>query len=193
MPSDALSRFAETIIKQANDIKNQNIQNAAKRSKDKFNAQRAEIKQRSNDEMRAALSKIKSEVSRRAAAAEEEYKTNLLKRRNQICDEVFGEAKKRLEEFTGSADYADWFSRTLSDAFSEINAADAVCTVLPRDRALAESFGARFDVKTTNNDIIGGFTLESRSMKLFCDCTLSAELERQKERFYTESGLTVGD
>lgn len=193
MPSDALSRFADTIIKQANDIKNQNIQKAAKRNKDEFDLRRAEIKQRVNDEMRSAISKIRSEASRRAAAVEEEYRVNLLKRRNQICGEVFGEAAERLREFTGSADYSDWFSRTLSDAFSKINAADAVCTVTQRDSALAEAFGAHLTVKTTNNDIIGGFTLESRSMKLFCDCTFSAELERQKELFYAESGLTVGD
>ncbi len=191
MPSDALSRFAETIIKQANDIKNQNIQKAAKRNKDEFDARRAEIKQKANEEVRSAISKIRSEASHRAAAVEEENRVNLLKRRNQICDEVFGEAAERLREFTGSADYSDWFSRTLSDAFSKINAADTVCTVVPRDKALAESFGARLTVNTTNSDIIGGFTLESRSMKLFCDCTFSAELERQRERFYAESGLTI--
>lgn len=191
MPKDALSRFAETIIKQANDNKNQSIEHASKKNREKRAAIEAEIRQSSKKELQAAVSKIKGETAKRAAAVESEYRINLLKRRNQICEEVFAEAKARLAEFTGSADYDDYFRRMLSEAFSLIDSDDAVCTVLERDRVLAEAFGASLTVETTADDIIGGFTLKSESRRLFCDCTLSAKLDEQRDYFYSVSGLNI--
>lgn len=189
MPNDALSRFAEIIIHQATENKNQNIERQAQKNSAELRAGKAEIKQRSLDEMNRAAMGIKSRTAKRLAAVENEYRVNLLKRRNQICEEVFSEAKARLAEFVVSEEYAGWFGRTLSEACAEINAPDTVCTVSERDKKLIPPHIA---IEVTNDDIIGGFTLRSDSEKLFCDCTLAARLQAQREHFYASSGLTIG-
>lgn len=191
MPNNALSRFAETIIRQANDNKNNNIEQAARKNKAKLDAQISEIRRRSNEELRNAFVKIKSDTVKRIAVTENEYRVGLLKRRAQICDEVFEAVSAKLTEFTASADYADWFRHSLSEAFAQINADDTVCIAAERDKTLAEAFEARLTIETASENIIGGFKLKSESLNLSCDCTLLSKLNEQKEYFYTASGLII--
>ncbi len=192
MPNDALTRFAETIIRQASENKNETIEREMQKSKSELDEARAEIRRQSNLEMQRAFVKIKNDAARRVAAAKTEYRANLLKRRAQICDEVFAEAKARLGEFVLSDGYGEWFSKSLSESLEKTDADDAVCTVLRRDEAAAKSMGARLRVEVTDKDIIGGFTLRSEKRRLLCDRTLAAALDEQRDYFYSASNLTIG-
>lgn len=140
------------------------------------------------------VQKAKSEVARTYASKEQEMKKELLLMRQEILDDVFSEARLKLQAFTKTADYEQFLSRCAAKLAAMFTQDDTIFFVKEADlehvSLITEAFGKRCTVQKERL-LIGGLLAESPSLGLVADLSLDSMLEAQQPWFEKNSGLAV--
>lgn len=168
------------------------------------------IKKETDDFVSAELEKIRAaakENAKSAAKAEagkiseqsntDTYKTRIelmnqiVSKRKKIADKVFSKALKEIKEFTKKAEYVDFLKKSVNSIKESIGD-DAVIFISPEDEKykamlLELCSGIEFDKSIK----LGGCRGVSAENSMRADDTLDSRFEKQKEEFYSYSGLSV--
>lgn len=155
-----------------------------------------EILQKENrNYIKNRLHKENAKISRELAQREQELKKKILKRRTEITELVFEQAKEKLKEFTTTAEYKTLVKKQAQKAAKLFDCEDAVVLIRMKDEAIkAEieaSFGKKCDFISDDDIKIGGIQVKSQSLGIMADLSLDAMLEEEKEWFRENSGLSV--
>lgn len=138
--------------------------------------------------------RAKSEVVRSYASKEQELKKELLLMRQEILDDVFSEARLKLQEFTKTEDYRQFLSRCAEKLAAMFTGDDTVFFVKETDLGhaplITKAFGKSCTVEKERL-LIGGLMAESPSLGLVADLSLDSMLEAQQPWFEKNSGLAV--
>lgn len=145
------------------------------------------------------IQKTMADVNNRIAAdtsrAIAEGKQRVFTRRQQIEDEVFAKATRKLSAFTESDQYPAFLTKCAVNISRVLKAEDVVLYVCECDlkykKKLRDYFGQNCEVLPSDTIQIGGIMGHSRSRGLVADETIDTRLEQQREWFYEHSGLTV--
>ena len=194
MAKDSLTNFANVLYSEAAKQKQQAAQELEDKKKEALDKAAADAEKRYNKEIKKYESGLEYEVKLDISRREAELSKVLRQNRSAAAEQVFEAAAYKLGEFTKTPEYGEY----LKFKFGELAAAfesgdDTVCVVRKDDAELVREICPVPVSKYEDapNDIIGGFMLKSRGLKLFADCTLKSELEKQKGVFCKISGLII--
>lgn len=191
---DALEKMKETILQEAQ-LKSAEIIEAAKQDAEKILQEaRAEAAKKRDDELAGARETAEENARRVATLADLDARKQLLAVKEELIDEAFGEAKRRLASLEPEA-YNRYLKQALFDA-----AGDSCGEVIMSDRdrlAIGESIirevnsrlakaGRKGKVRLadTSGDFIGGFILNLGKVEV--NCTFDAILAREYEALLVE-------
>ena len=135
--------------------------------------------------------KIASELSR----AENASRKKTFVRRQEIENEVFEEAEKKLIEYTKTDEYLKRLKNSAKQTAQKLTSEDTVLFVKESDLKysdeLQKAFGRQCRVESSDDIIIGGMIGISHTMGLLVDETIDSRLQQQREWFFENSGLKV--
>ncbi|MGN0537748.1 MAG: V-type ATP synthase subunit E [Acutalibacteraceae bacterium] len=140
------------------------------------------------------MAEIKTEISASLSKQEAASRKELFIRRNEIMNEVFAKAEKKLQEFVKTEKYKPLLLDSVKQMSSVLNG-NVTLYVRKEDLNLSaeiqKTFGKDCTVEADDKIQIGGIIGKSFSMGLIADESLDAKLAEQKEWFCSHSGLRV--
>lgn len=128
-------------------------------------------------------------VSKRMA----ELNSELRRCRDRVSKEVFDDVEKRLYDFVKTDAYKAYLVRKFDSVKAEFNEGNTVCMALDTDIMLIKELCPieNIEIKATDDDIIGGFTLINNELGILADCTIRSDFDEQKDLFPEISGLVI--
>lgn len=135
--------------------------------------------QKADDELHAAAYKTAQSKNKELAAASMDTKKKLIIRRNELLRELFDGVERRIAEFTGSADYADYLIREIKN----VSTPGLTVRLAPADMAHAQAVAdaAGVEVQAGAEDMLGGFiAVKGRGV---LDHSFRSRLEGERESF----------
>ena len=132
-------------------------------------------------------------LSRNVAKQNEIKNAKINEKRQAIVEQVFQDAKAKLETYTQSETYQQHLFSSLKKANETLDLSDAVLYLNAQDMQLANT------IKTVVKDTcvlqekaqIGGYVLEVKKAGVIVDESFDSLLEDQRDWFYNNSGLIV--
>lgn len=119
----------------------------------------------------------------------------LLRRREELTNQLFEDVAARLREYAKTPEYADALAGTARRLAEQYPVHGSQVYFCPADRArlpeLQQIFGAGCTVTPSEQIRLGGLILENKSAGLVVDETLDSRLSDQRRWFYANSGMTL--
>ena len=193
MAKDRLSQFANVLIEEA-DAKRNKIEEELRKKKNQRLKQEDE---RLNIYFDSAIKSGKAELEHQKhlylTRREEELHKTLLQNRQKTFNHVFDEVKNNVKAFTKTPEYEKMMITEFKDASSYFKReqGETICTVMQCDLEFVKKNFVFPEIifNCSEQDFLGGFTLENAALRLFADCTLASKIEEQKKIFYKTSDL----
>lgn len=138
------------------------------------------------------LNELKNFSATEASQAKLKTKKELLMKRQDLVENVFAEAKKRIDTFVSSDEYEKYLYRKLS----EIDAvkADSVFYVKKNDIDLMKKVLSLKNLNNTVNEsiiMVGGFIMLNKADNIEYDYTFDTKIKEVKQWFQNNSGFTL--
>ncbi len=141
------------------------------------------------------MTDIKTQIAADLSRAETASRRETFVRRQEIENEVFAKAAKKLEEYTKTDRYLKALEKSAKQISNELNADDVVLKVRKDDlvhkNKIFLAFGKKCEIVASNDIMIGGIIGVSKKLGLLADETLDSKLSAQHEWFCENSGLKV--
>lgn len=139
---------------------------------------------------------VRASVVRELSARELAARRRLFEERVSIEEEVFAEARKRLQTFASGAGYDDYLTRAAKKASQLLPDGGVILRVRPADESkggLLRDAIPGCTIECDTSIAVGGFTAEDTVRGVLIDMTLDSRLEQQRENFRRTAGLTIED
>lgn len=153
-----------------------------------------EAKRDATMQMNQELSEISSIASAEISETHSESTKKLIAIRDGYVNQIFSQAKLKLEEFVNSKDYEAFLAGKMEKA-AAYGFDRSVLKLRKKDLAFKEKltaiYGHDISVEITDDIQIGGFIIENKAEKIVIDESLDSALENQKDWFYKNSGLII--
>ena len=141
------------------------------------------------------MSDINTEIASELSRAESSSRKKIFVRRQEIEQEVFQDAGKKLLGFTKTDKYVSFLEKSAKAIAALLDADDVVLLIRKEDTKFADrirkAFGRKCKCEPTDEITFGGMMGMSRSLGRVADETLDSRLQMQHEWFYENSGLKV--
>ncbi|MBR5427949.1 MAG: V-type ATP synthase subunit E [Clostridia bacterium] len=185
----------EKIIKEINRAADSQVSKIKKETASYLRTELRKAETQAKQEISAAqftvLDKLTEQMNADLAASEKEETQALLRRRAEITDEVFSEARSRLIRFTESDEYIAFLQKSAKTIRSAIGEGSVFYLRSGDEKHYPALREFCAEIRADKNIAIGGIRAENRETGLTADDTLDMRLSLQKQRFYEESGLSV--
>ncbi|MBR6407753.1 MAG: V-type ATP synthase subunit E [Clostridia bacterium] len=174
----------KTIKEETDRLRRSELKKARLRARDEID----ELTARERDSRRA-------EISRKYADKSSESKREMLMHRDGILDSVFEDVRKKLAEFSGSEKYGAWLVGNIVRAAKIVDADDMELYLKKGDEKYADEAAkaakASFEIKTDEDNMLGGFKIVSRSCGICANDTLESRLQDNRDWFLRQFGGDV--
>lgn len=193
---DKLERFAEVINKNAMAQCKKIDKQTAKLRKKQLAEIEAEITGETEKKLSYETERLQNQTNREISALRQESTRKLHTCRDEITETVFRKAEQRLVEFTKSEAYDAYLCECIRQL---TQAVDGKLTFLVRDcdvekaKKMVGSISPESEVKASADIRIGGACALNADETVFADNTLEESLDKQRELFMTESGLSFDE
>ena len=141
---------------------------------------------------------VKSMDSEHATALSrmaDDNQRKLMRKRQDLIDNLFMEIKEKLIRFTETDDYKEKLKNKIAILGGQHHS-DGILRLSGKDMSLADdlikSFSGHIIVKPDESIKIGGFILEFHQDRIIIDETYDARLKEEREMFYANSELIIG-
>lgn len=147
------------------------------------------------EDIQKAVARNEKSGNERIQRVEMELKKELIHKRERIIDEVFQSVREKLDAFKKTPAYGEWMVKLARKALAEAGAGAAELYLAAEDIALQpmlkEAFPQVTVLREAGNTQIGGVTVQNKDRNVFCDYSIAALLEQQKQAFLKISGLSI--
>jgi len=192
---ERLNNFSNAVLKKAFDVR-EAMTEELENNRDK------ELKEREMLYLEEAYKKIQinkakiiQESNEDISRAQIESKKELIKRRNEIIDEVFEGVLSKLKEFMQSLNYYSWLCERAEYAMGKVGNSHNILNALinKSDEHLQERLKNDLDIEVdiSKEDIIGGIIVCNREENLLLDLSLKENLYEEKNEFLKNAGLNI--
>lgn len=187
-----LNKFESSVIEAARKRSAELEEDIKKEKEEKLEKSYNEFLTKAYRDIQRCVSRIRKEDNERVRYTELEAKKTLLKKREEIIDEVFAEAKNRLLEFKKSSEYASWLKKCTEKALSETGEGEKEIYVTEEDSALIEEklFGVRITA-VSDKDFWGGVRVKNSQKGIMADYSFYEFLQSERTDFLQSSGLVI--
>ncbi len=185
------SQFIRAINKEADACYDKIRQEADAYVASELEKARTAAKENAKNIAKAEVGKLSEQSNTDTYKSRTQLINQTVSKRAEITDKVFSKAEKEIIEFTCKSEYEDFLKKSIASIKKAIGD-DAVIFIRPEDEKYKESLlrncaGIELD-KTIK---LGGCKGESRKNAMRADDTLDSRFDRQKQEFYSYSGLSV--
>lgn len=165
--------------------------NAQKESK--IESKYDEFLTKAYEQIQDCISKIRKEDNEKVRNAEFEAKKVLLKRREDIIEDVFATAQKKLLEFRNSDGYVSWLKEKVHKALKEAGDGRKECYLTEQDSEYikGELLEDAELATVSEKDFWGGVRIRNLEKGILVDYSFYELLEGQRADFLQNSGLTI--
>ena len=182
--TDAIKKMAAEECKKIDEetrlIKKQRLASVKSQAIDKY-----------KDYIQYETARIQSEKNKLISSQTDASKKELAVLRREICDKVFLECKKRIEEFSESEAYKDFLKKSVGEVQSALEDEKITVLVREQDMALLDKLDEKYSVKADSSIKLGGVKAVGQESGCLADNTLDLKLEAQKEWFLANSELKI--
>ena len=140
------------------------------------------------------IAEMKGSISREISIKEMDCKKKLLRRRQEIVDEVFSNCEKKLAQFTNSDKYQSFIDNSLKKVSKILDRGKTIIYLRKEDFKFKDKIKSNFEeceIKERKDILIGGIYALNESLGLVIDDTLDSKLDEQHEWFAENCGLTL--
>ncbi|HCC35511.1 MAG TPA: hypothetical protein DEQ02_07735 [Ruminococcaceae bacterium] len=194
MAQDKIGKFVEAINKEAEKRKAQIENETELFIKQEIDKAENEALQESYELIQQKIVSLKQDIGRDLSRRELESRRRIFLRREEIENNVFDEARRRLSEFTKTGEYPALLRRS-ADKLAERTPEGAIYIFLrPADMQFAElikNANPRIVIKEDIGIEIGGLKAENSDRTIIFDDTLDSRLQSRRAWFEENSGLTI--
>lgn len=188
-------KFTSAVFDYATNKSNKILKEVQEKKQRALKAYKEAVQKESRTYIKTCLQKENAKVSRELAHREQDLKKNILKKRSEMTEEIFAQAKEKLKSFTGTDEYANMLEKQAENAASLFACEDAEILIRKED----EKFKPVIEKKFNKNCVfsiepaikIGGMQIKSQSLGIMADLSLDAMLENEREWFRVNSSLSV--
>lgn len=193
MAQDTLVKFSNAIMTDAEDKRREYIKKLEKENKELLKAKKEEYRAEYEKYVQSECARLSSSNGLEVAQRRNELKRELILQRKSMFDKIFAEVAANIAAYADTDEYREKTGKMFCKAAEGLLPGKIVCRARSCDIELLKNTGTGADVKFESADgkMLGGFTLENDERHLFLDCTLDAEIEKQKELFFVKSGLVI--
>lgn len=162
---------------------------------DKFNKEYGSLLEKKKAEAKAnadkmyedGAKKVDKQKSQIISKARVDEKKLVLEQKNKIFDEAIDEITEYSKKYLANENYKSDFLNSLKEAFSDLNVNDDTCLYVTSDDAdkmkneVLNLFPDRKIDFKVNDDIIGGFILEDKTINTRMDMSFVNRIDDAKE------------
>lgn len=191
-----MRRFEESILSTATRQRDEIIKETKRLQQSASEKARRDILVGTATNLKAEISDLESDYKIKLSQKSVEYRKALLNRRSEIAEQIFAEAKEKLDAFIGSPAYKDALCKKLSNLGAQYPYPGWELVLLPADEAIAQEVAAALGQSCTlsfeaESLTMGGFILRHKERNLVIDQSYGTLLEEQRKWFAANSGLKV--
>ncbi len=154
-----------------------------------------QILQEMYNKIQDQVAEIKGNATKTVAKQEAQLRQQLLMRREEITNNVFRSATKKLLDFTKTPEYETYLLNIAKKLSTEYPLEDSIITVKSDDYSMSvkldKIFSGKCKIIVDDNIKIGGIKLMNQTIGIFVDETMDTKLNDRKPWFYSNSGLTI--
>ena len=185
-----LADFSKIILSEAQQQKEQIVSELEKSKRLAVQEKEIELLKDAYEKIQKAVSKYSKEQNERILKQEMDAKKHVLKKREEIIDEVFSEIENRLKAFTLSPEYKDWLISLAKKACGKVGLGKI--TICERDLKYKDDLTAALpgvEITACKDDIIGGLAACCKNLSV--DYTIKEMLSDKRSEFLKTSGLSI--
>ncbi len=193
MPENNISNFANSINREAERQKRRIEAETKRYIEGELAKAYDDARRKSHEYIGRETSKIMKASGLEISQKNIDANDMLYKRRQEICDKVFGGVLEKLGAFTSSEKYAEFLKKSAEELLKHLNGS-AVFYVRPEDEIYAPLLkqvcsGCTIEIDGTIN--LGGLKAKEVNGKVIYNDTLDLRFEEEKESFRRYSGLSI--
>ncbi len=183
----------EDALSQMNALDKENDEKKAKA----VNAFKEDYERERENRIKFENLKIQREYKQVVAKKLRGYRVELIKKRDEIVNDIFDKVVVRLNDYMKTDDYKNFIIDRLGKAEKIMDTKDFELCCNERDMALCEKivdelkYQYNITLKLDRGILIGGVIIKKKDANLISDETFDFRLNQAKEGFIKESGLTI--
>ena len=195
--TEKLNIFSELVLRDATQKRDELIAAVENERNKRLTQKENEFLQRAYDEIQSTITEAKKESNSKLLRAQLDAKKQLLIKREQIVDDVMGEAERKLRDFCRSAEYEKWFKDLVNKALFEVGKGMKTVYISPDDLKFKPWIEdivdtAKITVEAAHeHDFIGGVRVYNSSRRVAADYSFGELLAEQKEKFLRENSAAL--
>ena len=175
---------SEAIMKEVEQIRQDALQKIR-------NSAAADAKAKMNREINDIILENQKEISR----MQRKINQDLIKKRQELQNQIFDICRKKLIEFVQGNDYLAFIEKEIANLPKEIYDGKTEIRIAQRDEKVFKDLEGQFkqsvEITTDPQLSIGGFIAVNMDLGMIVDSSLDHRLEEKKEWFYNHSGLVI--
>ena len=142
-----------------------------------------------------AETKAETERRRISSITEVENRNRLLQTKENLVDQAFDKALKKLKDFTTTKQYQNYVIELIEKVAKGMGRKDIVIQVNTRDKAwltedtldrLSKKIHCKLKLSSQSENFIGGFKIQTEDGKITYDSTMDGQLQDLKEDLRVE-------
>jgi len=142
-----------------------------------------------------AETKAETERRRISSITEVENRNRLLQTKENLVDQAFDKALKKLKDFTTTKQYQNYVIELIEKVAKGMGRKDIVIQVNTRDKAwltedtldrLSKKIHCKLKLSSQSENFIGGFKIQTENGKITYDSTIDSQLQDLKEALRIE-------
>ena len=191
--TEKVSKFVDAITREANEQREEIARETKKYIEDQLAIAKDKALEDSYHLIQHRAEAVRADVGRELSRQELDSRRQLFVRRQEMENEVIGEAQKRLEAFSKSPEYASFLEKCGKGVCDALKG-DCILLIRAEDEALRETLFKALSCKEIRMDPsirLGGCKGERDGMA--ADDTLDSRLAAQRKWFELNSGLTFDE
>lgn len=188
--SDKLKKFSTEVLGEASQLSKKQWENFLEKQKADFDKKETEYLESGYQYIQNGLKQIDKEKSSLVSKSLMENKQKVLRKRMEIVDEIFGDLKKKLVDFTATPDYRTLLENRIEKTIQMLGEGKKKIVLSVSDSAkiagLEKKYpGISFETESrqTKNGIIGGCRGYHLDNHVFYDNSFAEQMSKQREDF----------
>lgn len=196
--NEKIERFTSYIMSDVSDKKRVIETKVRDKLKKDYEEKELQYLEQAYDIIQTGLKQIDREKNELISKTLMENKVKLLNARNDIVEEVFDKATKKLQAYTKTEEYKKALIGKIADHKKFMGNGKYTIYINYGDKDLYNYLQEAFPedkvfIERKNIELIGGCRLLNEESKMYVDDTLAKRLEEEKENFLMYCGIKIDE
>ena len=186
-----IEKLSKTVMKDAREEKDKICEQMRIEREKRIGEKEDEFLRDAYEQIQSTAASVHKQDSERVLKAQNEAKRSLLLKREQIIDEVFARAEKRLSEYARGDEYRAALCEKISQALGEAGEGRKVVCLCERDGGLWEP-RAEVTLETVDTaELIGGVKVINLDRNIAVNYSYRTLLDNERSGFLAASGMSI--